>query len=48
MKGGEGQFEKKSFSEVNNYGISYDYGSLMHYSRNVWEKLCKSAVLHQF
>jgi len=48
MKGGEGQFEKKSFSEVNNYGISYDYGSLMHYSRNVWEKLCKRAFLHQF
>ncbi|PAV79848.1 hypothetical protein WR25_01964 isoform A [Diploscapter pachys] len=38
MKGGEGQFEKKSFSEVNNYGISYDYGSLMHYSRNAFAK----------
>ena len=31
-------FEKKSPKEINSFGVRFDYGSLMHYSKTTFSK----------
>lgn len=38
INGLEGQFDKRSWSEVNEYSLPYDYGSVMHYGPKSFSK----------
>jgi hypothetical protein len=45
VAGTEGNFKKLSNSSIMDYGVEYDYSSIMHYSRKAFSKNGKDTIV---